>query len=82
MIVPSLVPIILPWKRIRDNERERSTQSMSKPIFILPKFLFALSDIAFTKASPEFIITLAMTDKAIPNPRIKIPHSTKKRWTM
>ena len=45
---------------------------MSKTIFIFPKFFEKVSDIALTKASPEFITTLAMTDRDMPKPSIKM----------
>ena len=50
------------------------THDTSKIVFIAPKSFFIVSAIAFTNASPEFKITFAITDNAIPNPRIKIPN--------
>lgn len=76
-IVPSLVPIILFWNSMSDNKIDRITQSISKPILIFPKFLFVFSETAFTKASPEFMITFAITDKEMPNPKMIIPNNTK-----
>lgn len=81
IIVPSLVPIIFISKNISDNIIDRITHITSKVIFIFPKFLWIVSVIALTKASPEFIITLAITDKEIPNPRITIPIKTNARRT-
>lgn len=81
IIVPSLVPIIFISKNISDNIIDRTTHIISKAIFILPKFLLIVPAIALTKASPEFIITSAITDKEIPNPRIIIPIKTNARRT-
>lgn len=76
MIVPSLVPTIEKLKNIRDRIIERTTHIMSKAIFTFPKFLFVTSEIAFTNASPAFIITLAITERAMPNPSMIIPKTT------
>ena len=55
---------------------DRTTHSTSKAIFILPKFLWIVSEIAFTKASPAFKMTFAITDREIPKPRMPIPIKT------
>ena len=74
--MPSRVPIIFPSKNTSDSATDASTQQISKPVFTFEKFLPDLSAIAFTNASPEFNITFAATDSAIPNPSIAVPHST------
>ncbi len=76
IIVPSLVPTILKLKNMRDRIIARTTQIMSKAIFTFPKFLLDTSEIALTNASPEFIITLAITERAMPNPSMIIPKTT------
>lgn len=52
---------------------------MSNPIFRFPNKIPVLSDNALTKASPEFIITFAMTEREIPKPKIIIPPITHKK---
>lgn len=76
IIVPSLVPTIVKSKNIRDKTMERVTQKISNAILTFPNSLFIVSEIAFTKASPEFIITFAITAREIPKPRIIIPTIT------
>ncbi len=66
MIVPSLVPTIEKSKKINDNTTARITQITSKAILTLPNSLWIVSDIAFTKASPELRITFAVTEREIP----------------
>ena len=62
MMVPSLVPTILNWKNTRDRSTEITTQATSKMIFILEKLIWVVSETAFTKASPELRMTLAMEE--------------------
>ena len=50
----------------------RITQVTSKAILTLPNSLWVVSDIAFTKASPELRITFAVTESDIPNPSMMI----------
>ncbi len=78
-IVPSLVPTMVKSKNKRERIRERITQKISKAIFIFPNSLWAVSEIAFTKASPEFIMTFAITERDIPKPRMMTPMSTMAR---
>ena len=77
IIVPSLVPTTVKSKNISDSITESATQKISKAIFTLPKFFFAVSATAFTKASPEFIITFAITAREMPKPKIATPITTK-----
>ena len=81
-IVPSRVPTILPPKKISDKRMAKMTHDTSKPIFTLPNSCPVVSEIAFTNASPEFIITLPITDNATPKPRITTPISTISRRTV
>ena len=74
--VPSLVPTILRSKKKRERRIDKITHKISKPILIFPKFFLVVSDTAFTKASPEFMITLAITEREIPKPRMIIPSNT------
>lgn len=73
IIVPSLVPTIEKLKNIIDKTIAKITQLTSNAILTLPKFLFVVSEIAFTKASPEFIMTLAITESDTPKLNITIP---------
>lgn len=73
IIVPSRVPTMEQLKKKSDSMIEKSTQLISKPILVLPKLLLILSESAFTNASPEFIITFAITASAIPKPRTITP---------
>ena len=73
MTVPSLVPTILNWKNIRDRRTEITPQATSKILVILEKLIWVVSETAFTKASPELRITLAMTESETPKPRIVTP---------
>lgn len=79
MIVPSLVPTTLKLKNRRERRRANITQHTSKPILMLPKLPWLRSEIAFTNASPEFMITLAMTDRAMPKPRTIVPSTMNNR---
>ena len=49
------------------------THTISVILLTLPKLAPVVSDIAFTKASPEFIIASAIIAKEIPKANIKIP---------
>ena len=55
------------------------TQEMLKMIFMVPNSFLNLSVIAFTKASPEFIMTLALTVIAIPKARTMVLAKTQHR---
>ena len=79
MTVPSLVPTMVKLKNKSDTQREIMTHKTSNAIFTFPNFFFAASETAFTKASPEFIMTFAMTEREIPKPRIIIPIITMAR---
>lgn len=68
--MPSLVPEIVKLKNNSDNIMENTTQKISRAIFTLPKPLFIVSARAFTNASPEFIMTFAITESEMPKPRI------------
>ena len=72
-IVPSRVPIILKLKKSIDNKTEATTQETSKTIFTVPNFIFKTSEMDFTNASPEFIMTLAQTTRDTPKPDVIIP---------
>ena len=74
--VPSRVPIIFISNKISDSITESVTHEISNITLTLPKFLLRVSDIAFTSASPEFMITLAITASEIPNPSMIIPVKT------
>ena len=67
--VPSLVPTTFPSKMISESASEMTTQQTSKPIFIFPNFLREMSATALTNASPELIITFAITESDTPKPR-------------
>lgn len=71
--VPSLVPTIVNSKNRSDKTTAKTTQLISNPILTFPKSLCIVSETAFTKASPEFIITLAITEREIPNPSTIVP---------
>ena len=73
MTVPSRAPTILKSKNMSDNIIELTTQKTSNAIFTFPNSLCAVSATAFTNASPEFIITFAITASAIPKPSITTP---------
>lgn len=60
----------------RKHKRNNDTTDIESD-FDIAEFLPEISAIALTKASPEFIITLAMTESATPKPRTTIPHITK-----
>lgn len=75
-IVPSLVPTIEKLKKMRDAARDTITHTTSKATFTFPNSLCIASEMAFTNASPEFMITLAITEREIPKPRITIPTRT------
>ena len=81
IIVPSLVPTKVKLKKISDSIIARVMQLMSNTIFILPIFLCVVSAMAFTKALPAFIITLAITDSEMPKPRTTTPLITKASLT-
>lgn len=55
-IVPLRVPTISPLKRNHDITSASTTQPTSNPILTLPNIIPDLSEIAFTKASPEFMM--------------------------
>ena len=76
IIVPSLIPTIVKSKNNRDKIIDMITQKISNTIFTFPNFLWNISEIAFTNASPEFIITFAIIESEIPKPRITIPAIT------
>ena len=80
--VPSLVPTIVKSNSNSDRISASATQLTSKAIYTLPKFLFLVSAIALTKASPECIITFAETDSDTPKPSITIPTTTITRRIM
>ena len=82
MMVPSLVPMICRSKNNRERITDTITQVTSNAILIFPKFFPVISVIAFTKASHEFMITFAITDKEIPKPRMAMPISTIKSCMM
>lgn len=67
--VPSIVPTIFPSKKISESASEMTTQQTSKPIFIFPNFLPEMSATALSNASPELIITFAITESDTPKPR-------------
>lgn len=75
-MVPSLVPTIVKWKNMRDRAIEIITQSTSNIIFMFPNSLLNVSEIVFTNASPEFIITFAITEREMPKARMTIPTTT------
>ena len=74
--VPSLVPTTVKLKNSSESTTANTPQPMSKATLIKPKSLFIVSETAFTKASPEFIITLAITERAIPKPSTIVPATT------
>lgn len=73
--VPSRIPTSLKSKNTRDNAAESSTQLRSKMILILPKSRREISDTAFTKDSPMFIMTSAVTIRAMPRATIPWPQN-------
>ena len=75
-IVPSPVPIILPSSKNKDSAMEKTTQIISNAILTLPNFFFKRSVKACTKASPEFMTTLAITERATPRLKMTIPART------
>lgn len=77
MTVPSRAPTMVPLKKIRDKRTDKATLLISNTILTLPKFLCKQSDIVLTTASPAFMMTLAITESAMPKPRITTPLMTK-----
>ena len=47
----------------------------------MPKFVPYLSDTALTMASPEFIITFAVTESEMPKPKTIVPAATSASLT-
>jgi len=76
--VPSRVPTIVQLKRNKDSTMAAVTQLTSKMIYMFPNWIPVVSDRALTKASPEFMMTLAIKASDTPKPRIVVPTSTMK----
>ena len=76
--MPSRVPTMVKLNKISESSSATTTHITSNTILTLPKFFPNVEETAFTKASPEFIITFSITQSAIPNPRIRIPINTSR----
>ena len=72
MIVPSRTPSMLP-AIIREAAQARSASVVSKPILVIPNSFPVRKVMAFTKASPDSITTLAITSILTPRPSIAQP---------
>lgn len=77
IMVPSLIPTMVKSKNNNDNRMDIITHVISNAIFTLPNSWAVVSEIAFTNASPAFMITFAITANEIPKPRMVIPISTR-----
>ena len=72
MIVPSRTPSMVPANS-REAAQARSASVVSKPILVIPNSFPVRRVMAFTKASPDSITTLAITSILTPSPSMAQP---------